>query len=497
MPFDADTLASVDLGSNSFHMLVARVVDGHLVKIDGLRQPVRLAAGLDDRKNISEEAQQRAIACLEIFGQRVQGLPEGHVRAVGTNTLRQARNGNAFLARAEAALGHPIEVIGGAEEARLIYLGVAHGVADSPNQRRLVVDIGGGSTELILGEQFDPQELESLHMGCVSSSTRFFPDGVITKEAMNRAELAAQLELRPIANRYRRLGWSQALGASGTIKSLGTVVREMGCNEFLITFNALKRVRKAMLEAGHIDRLELKGLNDDRRPVFPGGLVVLYSVFKSLGIDEMVVSPWALREGLIFDLQGRTLHEDVRGRTVSVMRRRYHADTQHGKRVSNTARALWRKVGQDWQLDRDDLDWLMWAARLHEIGIAVSHSSYHKHGAYLLANSDMPGFSRYEQRLLATLVRMHRRKLSPSVLEELPEEKRAWALRLVVILRLAVLLCRDRLESGCPDVDAKVKENGISLKFPEDWLNQSPLTVADLEQEKEYLGSIGIKLKFS
>lgn len=174
-PFDADTLASVDLGSNSFHMMVARVVDGHLVKIDGLRQPVRLAAGLDDNKNISEEAQQRAIACLEIFGQRVQGLPEGHVRAVGTNTLRQARNGSAFLYRAEAALGHPIEIIGGVEEARLIYLGVAHGVADSPNQRRLVVDIGGGSTELILGEQFDPQELESLHMGCVSSSQRFSP----------------------------------------------------------------------------------------------------------------------------------------------------------------------------------------------------------------------------------------------------------------------------------------------------------------------------------
>ncbi|MCB1875068.1 MAG: Ppx/GppA family phosphatase [Chromatiales bacterium] len=478
-------------------MMVARVVDGHLVKIDGLRQPVRLAAGLDDNKNISEEAQQRAIACLEIFGQRVQGLPEGHVRAVGTNTLRQARNGSAFLYRAEAALGHPIEIIGGVEEARLIYLGVAHGVADSPNQRRLVVDIGGGSTELILGEQFDPQELESLHMGCVSSSQRFFPDGVITKEAMNRAELAAQLELRPIANRYRRIGWGQALGASGTIKSLGNVVREMGCNEFHITFNALKRVRKAMLEAGHIDKLELKGLNDDRRPVFPGGVVVLYSVFKSLGIDEMVVSPWALREGLIFDLQGRTLHEDVRAHTVGVMRRRYHADALHGRRVAEAAKSLWRNVGKDWGLDREDLDWLMWAARLHEIGIAVSHSSYHKHGAYLLANSDMPGFSRYEQRLLGILVRLHRRKLGQSVLDELPEEKRTWALRLVVILRLAVLLCRERLESGCTHVEAKVKENGISLKFPDEWLAQSPLTVADLEQEKDYLGNVGIKLKFA
>lgn len=492
------TVAAVDLGSNSFHMIVANVDgQGHLHVVDRLREVVRLAAGLDERKYLTPAARQRAIDCLGRFGQRLRNLPQGAVRAVGTNTLRQARNGEAFIAEAQRALGHPIEIIAGREEARLVYLGVAHGLA-ARDERRLVVDIGGGSTELIVGEGFEPLARESLHMGCVSMTLAHFPDGRITAEAMRRAETASALEMRPIQEEFRASGWKSAVGSSGTIRAIREVVRGEGWSEQGITHASLRRLRKALIEAGSLDRLGFDSLNPERRPVFPGGVAVLLSVFKALGIEQMRVSDQALREGLLYGMIGRIRHEDVRDRTVASLSRRYGIDEAHAQRVEATARALLDQVRSGWSFGSgDQADMLGWACRLHEIGLVVSHTQYQKHGGYILQNADMPGFSRQEQTLLAALVRGHRRKLSPlDVFGTLPESIRPSAMRLCILLRLAVLLRRSRSPFGKPTPALKIEGNRLHVVFPGDWLAAHPLTRAELEEESLRLKAVGFELVF-
>ncbi|HKK13082.1 MAG TPA: exopolyphosphatase, partial [Gammaproteobacteria bacterium] len=307
----ADTIAAVDLGSNSFHMVVAHRADGRLQIVDRLREPVRLAAGLDSERRLTADAQSRALGALERFGQRLQDLPDANVRAVGTNTLRRARNGAEFIAAAQQALGQAIETISGVEEARLIYLGVAHSLAEDRG-RRLVVDIGGGSTELIVGEGFEPLQLESLYMGCVGMSRKYFPGGRIDKEGLRAAELAAGLELQPVQGVFRDLGWTAATGASGTIRAVRAVVTEAGWSDSGITRESLARLRQALLAAGDMGKLKLKGLSDDRRPVFAGGVVILSAIFDALGIEHMTYSDGALREGLLYDLIGRVHDQDIR-----------------------------------------------------------------------------------------------------------------------------------------------------------------------------------------
>lgn len=491
-----DTIAAVDLGSNSFHMIVAHRDNGEFKIVDRLREPVRLAGGLDAKQRLSEEAQSRALACLERFGQRVRSLAPGSVRAVGTNTLRKARNGAAFIAKAQAALGHPIEIIAGVEEARVIYLGVANSLADSGG-RRLVVDIGGGSTELVVGEGFEALHLESLYMGCVGMSRLYFPDGRIKKEAMRSAELAAALELQPVEEGFRSLGWKSVTGASGTIRAVRDVVVQAGWSESGITPESLQRLRTALLESGDVGSLKLKGLADDRRPVFPGGVAILIAVFQSLGIERMLVADGALREGLLYDLLGRIRHEDVRERAVDALAARFHVDTSHGRQVEHTVRELLDQVAGAW-LPRDEglEQMLAWAARLHEIGLVIAHSQYHKHGAYLLANSDLPGFSRRDQALLAILVRSHRRKLPLPDLGMVPESLRQNAVRLCVLLRLAVLLHRSRSQVRLPAVVLTVAKSGLHVGFPAGWLDAHPLTRADLEVEAGYLKAARFKLRF-
>jgi len=491
-----DTIAAVDLGSNSFHMIVAQRDNGELKIVDRLREPVRLAGGLDAKRRLTEEAQSRALACLERFGQRVRSVAPGGVRAVGTNTLRKARNGAEFIARAQSALGHPIEIISGVEEARIIYLGVANSLAGNGG-RRLVVDIGGGSTELIVGEGFEPLHLESLYMGCVGMSRRYFPDGRIRKDGMRDAEVAAALELQPVEESFRNLGWNAATGASGTVRAVRDVVVAAGWSESGITPESLQKLRAAMLDSGDVASLKLKGLADDRRPVFPGGVAILIAVFEALGIERMLVADGALREGLLYDLLGRIRHEDVRERAMDAVAARFHVDTRHGRQVEHTACELLAQVAGAWALqDEGPEQMLAWAARLHEIGLVIAHSQYHKHGAYLLANSDLPGFSRRDQALLAVLVRGHRRKLRLSEFEAVPEWMRQNALRLCVLLRLAVLLHRSRSQAQLPPVTLAVTKSGLHLHFPAGWLDEHPLTCADLELEAGYLKAIRFKLRF-
>jgi exopolyphosphatase / guanosine-5'-triphosphate,3'-diphosphate pyrophosphatase len=486
-----DTLAAADLGSNSFHLIVAGLRQGQLQVLDRLREPVRLAAGLDKHQRLHPEARARALACLERFGQRLRHLPARNVRVVGTNALRQAQGTGGFLRDAEAAIGHPIEIISGVEEARLIYLGVSHSLPDAGG-RRLVVDIGGGSTELIIGEGFEALYPESLYMGCVSFSERYFPDGQLGKEGWRGAEIAAGLELRPVQDRFRRLGWESVAGASGTIRAIREVLQTNQWCEQGISRDGLQKLRKALQQVEHVDALNLPGLAEERKPVLAGGVVILWTLFDTLGIEQMRVSDGALREGLLYDAIGRIQQVDVRERTVNSLMERYHVDTAHASQVEQTALRLFDQVRKDWKLEDDEYPaMLRWAARLHEIGLVIAHSGYQKHGAYLLANSDLPGFSRREQSLLAVLVLGHRRKFPVSGFDSHGKA----AQRLCVLLRLAILLHRSRGPEEPPAISLRPNGTSLELVFPEAWLAQHPMTEADLAREVEFLKAAKWKLQ--
>lgn len=490
-----EVIAAVDLGSNSFHMIVARVADGRLHVLDHMREMVQLAAGLTKKDLLTEAAQKRALACLARFGQRLRHMRRGSVRAVGTQTLRRAANARAFLNLARRALGHPIEIIGGAEEARLIYGGVAHTLPNSP-ERRLVIDIGGGSTELIIGQGFEALHTESLAIGCVSLTKAHFADGAISDENLARAGIAAGLELQNIERQFRDIGWGGCIGASGTVNAIQAVVRANKWSDGDITAESLARLRDALLKAGHVRKLSLAGLRAERAPIFPAGVAILAATFVSLGIERLRAADGALREGLLYDLLGRMRHEDVRDRTIDGLCTRYHVDSEHGRRVERTVCDLLAQVAPRWQLNReDDANMLGWAARLHEVGLTIAHSQYHKHGAYLIANTDMPGFSRQEQELLAALVRGHRRKFPAAVFRELPRAVSLTAARLAMILRLAVLLHRARSRRPLPPLTLTATGKTLRLSFPPGWLAEHPLTQADLAQEAEYLNAAGMRLK--
>ena len=490
-----DVLAAVDLGSNSFHMVVARYDHGQLVILDRLRESVRLGAGLDEQGRLNRDAVVRALQCLERFGQRLRDVRAESVRVVGTNTLRKARRKGAFLERAREALGHPIEIISGVEEARLIYLGVAHTTPQESGQR-LVVDIGGGSTELIIGEGLAAKRLESLYMGCVSFSAEYFGDGDITEKRMKKARTAAQLELAPIVSRFRKAEWEAAFGASGTLRAVSDVLQARHGSGGTIDRDGLAWMEQECLRAGSTGKLRLEGLAADRQDILPGGLAILVEVFDMLGVESMRVADGALREGLLYDLLGRLTDEDARARSVRAMAARFHVETAHAEGVEATALAFLRAARESWKLDDPLAEQILaWAARLHEIGLDISHSHHNRHGAYLLQNADMPGFPREEQQLLAALVGAHRRKLNLESLEDLMPPWHLKAEYLIVLLRLAVLLHRDRGPRALPEIDLRVKGRSIDLEFPKGWLDGHPLTVADLEQEVAYLQAVGFKLR--
>jgi exopolyphosphatase / guanosine-5'-triphosphate,3'-diphosphate pyrophosphatase len=490
-----DVFAAVDLGSNSFHMVVARYSHGQLVIIDRLREMVRLAAGVAENGRIDKDVAARALACLQRFGQRLRDMHADSVRVVGTNALRLAHKKQAFLERAREALGHPIEIIAGMEEARLIYSGVAHSMPSEPG-KRLVVDIGGGSTELIIGEALNPLELESLQMGCVSWSERFFRDGKISAKRFERARLAARLELEPVQAEFRQLGWDNCAGSSGTVRAIGEVIRALDPAALVINPAGIARAIEYCVDAGHARELTLEPITEDRRPVFPGGLAILAEIFSALDIQEMRIAEGAMREGLLYDMLGRYKREDARERTVRAMQQRYHVDIAQAERVEATARNFLEQTRQAWKLEEPFAHLaLKWTARLHEIGLDVSHSGYHRHGAYLLENADMPGFPREEQRLLARVVGAHRRKLMLEGVEELVPPWDRSAVYLIALLRLAVLLHRGRSSTALPPLELSATARSLEMRFPAGWLRDHPLTSADLQQEVDYLRMSGFRLR--
>ncbi|MDH3621671.1 MAG: exopolyphosphatase [Gammaproteobacteria bacterium] len=490
-----EIIAAVDLGSNSFHMIVGELRHGQLAILDRIRETVRLAEGLSESGDISPDARKRAIDCLSRFGERLREMKADSVRAAGTSTIRRAREDTNFMVEAEAALGHPIEIISGIEEARLIYNGVAHSLPPTDGLR-LVMDIGGGSTELILGQAAQPKALESTHMGCVSMTERFFPAGEISRAGFNKARLAAQLELRPVKAFFRGALDVEAIGTSGTIRSTEAVARELGITESGLTLDAVEQLIEKVLEFESVSDISLPGLSDRRAQVWPGGLSILAELLHVLNIDDLQVSDGALREGLLYDLLGRLQHEDARERTVRSMEARYQVDEPQAGRVARTAAELYAQCSKEWGLSRGIAGKVLnWAARLHEIGLDISHDGYQRHGAYIAEHADMPGFPRAEQRFLALLIGGQRHRISKSGFEVLPESWQEVGLRLLILLRLSVLLNRSRKETDHPPVRMQVSDNAMIIGFDDDWLADNPLTIADLEREQELLQQVGYDLQ--
>jgi exopolyphosphatase / guanosine-5'-triphosphate,3'-diphosphate pyrophosphatase len=485
------TLAAVDLGSNSFHCQVARVVGEQIYPLDSLREPVRLGAGLGDDKMLDTASQERSLAALRRFGERLRGLDRHAVRAVGTNALRVAKNAPAFLKLARAALGFPIEVIAGREEARLIFIGVQHSLPPS-KERRLVVDIGGGSTEFIIGSGFKPDKLASLFMGCVSFSRRYFPGGVITRPAMKEAEVAARNELQPLVREFGRKHWEQAVGSAGTVRALAELASNGASHESALDRDHLEKLRTALIRAGSVERMGIAGLRADRIPVIPGGLAILNAVLTELDIDELTPATGAMRQGLLYDLLGRVHHKDMRDVTVAQFMHRYHLDAAQARRVSTLAQALYTKLAADAKdVDENDPTYIGWAAKLHEIGISVAYSGYHKHSAYILENADMPGFSRDEQSQVALLVLAHRRSLK----KVQARIEGAVDMRAVLALRLAVIFYRGRADIALPLLQARYSGARFRVNVEREWLLGNPLTAAALREETREWQRIGFELK--
>ena len=460
--------------------------------VDRYKDMVRLASGLQEDGNLSDDVMRRALEALSKMAERLRPLPKNYVRVVGTNTLRAAKNRDVFLAKAEKILGVPINIISGLEEARLIYLGVAKDFTPE-DKTRLVVDIGGGSTELVLGRN-KPVKLESLYMGCVSFMRQFFPEGRVTRRAYEKALLAARSEVQGLASKYDASNWDQAVGSSGTIRSIERVLDGMGLNRnHVITADGLETLAQEVIAAKYSDALALPGLDEDRRSVFAGGLAVLHGIFDELHIEEMHVSVYAIREGIIYDLAGRLHHRDKRVETIERMMEQYRVDRSQSRRVAKLATALLEQVEHQMETEPEQAKKLLqWAIDLHEIGLSIAHSGYHKHGAYIVANSDMPGFSRQEQQLLSFLVLNHRRKLKP--------EPAAYGFApdwpLVSILRLACLFLRRRDSALVPASGIRISFQGTRcrLQLPPQWLDQHPLTREDLLQEKQLLAAVGLEL---
>jgi len=498
-------IAAVDLGSNSFRLSIGRVVadgdDAQIFPVDRLKETVRLAAGLTADGNLDEATIVRAVKVLERFGERLRGFPASRVRAVATNTCRVAHNAADFLPRLQAALGFDIDVISGAEEARLIYAGVSHSLPgrDKHDVRRLVVDIGGGSTEIIIGQGDRPLRVASCNMGCVTFSQRYFPGGAITFEAMARAQLAARRELEAIVHPYRRVGWRQAYGSSGTAKALYAILTEGGYAR-AITAEGLRQLQDRVVQAGRVVPQELPGIKLERADVLPGGLAIMRAVVDELGIAHMQTGDGALRVGVLYDLLGRSgvgadsgeHNRDQRRVSVQHFMRRYHVDARQAARVRACALAFFDALCPGHSLEQTELrQALGWAADLHEVGLSIAHDDYHQHSAYILAHADMPGFANDEQRLLALLTLAHQGKLAKVA----PQVRDPQQWLAILSLRLAALLARRRQEVPASALTLTRQNQRITLKPHRPWFAKHPLTDYSLRNEAAQWGMVGVAVE--
>ena len=496
---DNSLLATVDLGSNSFRVLIATLrEDGTLFPVDQLKETVRLAGGLDDKNNLTKESQLSALEVLSRFSERLVGFNKNKVRVVGTSTLRVAKNSSEFIAIANKTLGFNIEVISGTEEARLIYIGAMHSLAYT-QEKRLVVDIGGGSTEFIIGSGYEPQIMESVTMGCVSFSNRYFPDGELNEANFDNAIFAARGKIQSMEHLFAEQNWSAAIGTSGTARSLYDlcVVNELAD---YITLDALHKLKKLFVKYKNSKSFDLAGLKEDRRPVIAGGLAIMIAIMEELHVTDMTIADGSLREGVMYDLLGRHNNQDLRISTVAGLKKRYSIDENQSTRVADTALMLLKGLVNNSGLEDNYYKLMQWAAGLYEVGLSISHNDYHKHGAYILANADLAGFSKPEQSILSDLVRSHR----GSVLKACDsiKEKRKLRMRFIIMilsLRLAVIFNRNR--KNLPDNAIisinLVSKSGVNMTLCGSWLQQNPLTLYSLNEEIEQWEKLNIKINLT
>lgn len=491
---DGELLAAVDLGSNSFHMVVARHTLGQLRIIDRIKEHVQLADGLDADRNLGAEAAQRALDCLAQFGQRLSKVRAGNVRVVATNTIRTMNDAAAFITRAEKAIGHRIEVIAGREEARLIYLGVAHDKPPGRKTRRLVIDIGGGSTEFVVGRGFEIAERESLQMGCIANIQRFFPERRADNKRWQQAKTRLVADMQPFAQTFRGFGWKEAFGASGTIRALSETAIARGLSDGTLDLGILQTLRRELLAAERFSAVRWPHMSGSRKKSIAGGLLALEAAFEALAIESLQTSDYALREGALYDMLGRNRECDPRLDSVHALQIRYAIDVEQAGRVENYGLKLFDQVRKYWDLGAADRDALSWACKLHEIGLAIAHSHHHHHGAYLIENTDISGFSKTEQHFIAVIVRNQRRSIHFKSLLSLSEERAVTALRCALLLRLSVLFHRSHADDSIPRLALQAEPSKLTLVIPKRWLDRHPLTRADLDGERAYLKHAAINL---
>ncbi|WP_404341390.1 exopolyphosphatase [Pseudoalteromonas mariniglutinosa] len=492
---DYPSIAAVDLGSNSFHLVVAREVDGSLQILHKEKQRVYLAEGLDDKNQLSQAATDRALAVLKQFATTLQDFPTSNVKVAATYTLRRAKNVHAFLTQASQVFPYHIDVISGQEEARLIYQGVAHYLHHDDN--RLVVDIGGGSTELIIGKHFKHKLLSSRNMGCVSFTKHFFSDGLINDKRFSRAQTKAEQELEIIYANYIYAGWQSVVGTSGTIKAILAMLTANDPTQTSITFERLIELKTQFIAAKHIDNLQIAGLSPERQINICGGLAILIAIFRLFKITAMHYCDFSLREGLLHEMQQKLAHKDIRTNTIANLSERNAIDKEHANRVAQTADWLFDQVKDNWQLDSlDNHNLLLWAAQLHEIGLGINSSGLHKHSAYIVANSQLPGFTQQQQTLLSCMIRFYRKKIRLAEFPTLLSLPHYQILQLIVLLRLAVLLNQKRLTEQQYALTVTAQGNSMLLKFGDNWLDEHTLLLADLQQEQKYLKKAGFLIDF-
>lgn len=475
--------AAIDLGSNSFHMLVVREVAGSIQTLARIKRKVRLAAGLDKQNLLSQEAMQRGWQCLKLFSERLQDIPRDQIRVVATATLRLASNADEFLGKAQEILGCPIQVITGEEEARLIYHGVAH-TTGGPD-KRLVVDIGGGSTELVTGIGAQATTLYSLSMGCVTWLERYFADRNLAKENFDQAEQAATDMILPVAPELIANGWQICVGASGTVQALQEIMVAQGMDE-RITLPKLQQLKQRAIQCGKLEELEIEGLTLERALVFPSGLSILIAIFKTLNIEMMTLAGGALREGLVYGMLHLPIEQDIRQRTLRNLQRRYLLDNEQAERVAQLAENFSLQVAQEWKLDARARELLNSASLIHEIGLSVDFKKAPHHAAYLIRHLDLPGFTPAQKKLLATLLQNQNNTLDLPLLNEQNAVPPHQAQRLCRILRLAIIFASRRRDDTLPAVRLRANDDELSVIVPQGWLEQHPLRAEELEQESHW-----------
>ncbi|MGP1958910.1 MAG: exopolyphosphatase [Arsenophonus sp. NC-CH8-MAG3] len=496
-PLRPKEIAAIDLGSNSFHMIVARIVNGALQILTRIKKRVHLADGLDKHNKLSEKSIQRALICLALFAERLQGFAADNVCIVGTHVLRESVNIKEFLQQAKTIIPYQIKIISGHEEARLIFMGVEH--TQSEKCRKLVIDIGGGSTELIIGEDFKPLLMESCEMGCVSYANKFFANKIINETNFERAYLASWKKLENLACQYQMQGWDYAYGCSGTIKAIHEVLCQFGYSDGVITHERLIKIKKLVLKYKNFKLLALPGLSAERVHVFVPGLAILCSIFDALQIKQLTISDSALREGVLYEMQGCFRHQDIRQRTALSLAEQYNIDQEQTHRVSKTVEILyqeWEK--QNLKLANSELKVLLiWAAMLYEVGLNINHDGLHHHSAYILYNTNLPGFNQEQQFLLATFVRYHKKSIKADEFPKLNLFKKKQYLPMIQLLRLATLLNNQRQSTTTPNsLRLKTNQNHWTLYFPTHYLQKNALVLLDLEKEQKYWHEVpGWKLK--